>query len=196
MIHFYFDFSSPYSYIAAQWLPKLAADHARALVWHPILLGAIFKEVGNQSPVSYKLKDSYSVMDFARSARFEGVDYSHPTPFPVASQNAARIFLWLQGSHPERALSWAQTVWRAYFVQGENISETATLRNMAQTFGLEGTEAQEVIADDTIKALLKQSNEAALEQGVFGAPFFIVDGEKFWGNDRRAQLAAFLSGKA
>ena len=196
MIHFYFDFTSPYSYIAAQWLPKLAAAHEHQVAWHPVLLGAIFKEVGNQSPVSFKLKDSYSVMDFARSARFEGVEYQQPVQFPVASQNAARIFLWLQGSHPERALSWAQEVWRAYFVRGENISDAMTLLKLAQSFGLDGGEAQEVVADDTIKALLKQSNEDALAAGVFGAPFFIVDGERFWGNDRKAQLAAFLSSRA
>jgi 2-hydroxychromene-2-carboxylate isomerase len=117
MIDFYFDFSSPYSYIASEWLEPLAARHGRQVTWHPVLLGVIFKEVGNQSPVSYKYKAEYSVMDFARSARLEGLAYIHPTPFPIASQNAARLFLWLQGSNPQRAISWAREVFRAYFVR-------------------------------------------------------------------------------
>ena len=72
-IHFYFDFSSPYAYIASEWIAALAARHGRPVRWHAILLGVTFQAAELKSPVSYPIKREYSLRDFARSARFEGV---------------------------------------------------------------------------------------------------------------------------
>lgn len=77
-IDFWFDFSSPYSYVANAWVDALAARHGREVRRHAILLGATFHAAELKSPVSYPLKREYSIADFARSARFEGVPYSPP----------------------------------------------------------------------------------------------------------------------
>ena len=72
-IDFYFDFSSPYSYIASEWVAALAARHGRTVNWKAILLGVTFQAAELKSPVSYPIKRDYAMRDFERSARFEGV---------------------------------------------------------------------------------------------------------------------------
>ena len=74
-LDFYFDFTSPYSYIASEWIEALAARHGRTVRWHAILLGATFQAAELKGPVAYPIKREYSLRDFRRSARFEGVPY-------------------------------------------------------------------------------------------------------------------------
>jgi 2-hydroxychromene-2-carboxylate isomerase len=196
-IDFYFDFSSPYSYIASEWVEAVAARHGRAVNWHAILLGATFQAAELKSPVSYPLKREYSIRDFGRSARFAGLPYVMPTKFPIPTQNAARIFWWLHDTQsPERAVAWAHAGLRAYFTRGTDLSDVATLADVASESGLDAAAAQAAYTDPLWKERLKRENDAAIATGVFGAPFFIVDGEPFWGNDRRGQIEQWLSGQA
>jgi 2-hydroxychromene-2-carboxylate isomerase len=196
-IDFYFDFSSPYSYIASEWIGAVAARHARAVRWHAILLGVTFAAAELKSPVSHPLKREYSLRDFARSARFAGVPYAMPAKFPIPTQNAARVFWWLNDTQtPERAVAWAHAGLRAYFTRGLDLSDTTQLRTALAAAGLDAAAAEAAYADPIWKERLKRENEAAIAAGVFGAPFFIVDGEPFWGNDRRVQIEAWLGGQA
>jgi 2-hydroxychromene-2-carboxylate isomerase len=196
-IDFYFDFSSPYSYIASEWIDAVAARHGRAVNWHAILLGATFQAAELKSPVSYPIKREYSIRDFGRSARFAGLPYVMPAKFPISTQNAARIFWWLHDTvSPERAVAWAHAGLRAYFVRGVDLSDVAVLGTLAGESGLDAAAAQAAYTDPLWKERLKRENDAAIAAGVFGAPFFIVDGEPFWGNDRRGQIEQWLSGQA
>ncbi len=191
-IDFYFDFSSPYSYIASEWIDALAARHGRTVNWKAILLGATFQAAELKSPVSYPIKREYSLHDFERSARFAGVPLTVPQTFPIPTQNAARVFWWLADADVERARQWARHCLRAYFARGVDLSEAASLRQLAADFGLGGDAAEAVWNDTVWKLRLKAENEAAIAAGVFGAPFFVVDGEPFWGNDRRPQIERWL----
>ena len=196
-IDFYFDFSSPYSYIASEWVEAVAARHGRAVEWHAILLGVTFQAAELKSPVSHPIKGEYSIRDFGRSARFAGLPYVLPAKFPISTQNAARIFWWLHDTQsPQRAVAWAHTGLRAYFTRGVNLSDVAALGALAAEDGLDAAAAQDAYTDLLWKDRLKRENEAAIAAGVFGAPFFILDGEPFWGNDRRAQIEQWLSGQA
>jgi 2-hydroxychromene-2-carboxylate isomerase len=195
-IDFYFDFSSPYSYIASEWIEGLAERHGRTLRWHAILLGATFQAARIQSPVSYPIKGDYAYLDFARSARFEGVPYRQPQPFPIATQNAARVFWWLHERGPAPAAAWAHAAFRAFFARGVALNDAAQLKALAREHGLDADEAEKAWNDPAWKERLRQVNQAAVAAGVFGAPFFIVDGEPFWGNDRKAQLERWLAGGA
>lgn len=191
-IEFYFDFSSPYSFIASEWIAALAARHGRTVDWRAILLGATFQAAELKSPVSYPIKREYSLRDFARSARFAGVPFTFPAKFPIPTQNAARLFWWLKSHDAERAAAWAQCGLRAVFVRGIDLSDTAALRALAEEFGIDAAAAEAVWNDPAWKLALKNANDAAIAAGVFGAPFFVVDGEPFWGNDRRAQIERWL----
>lgn len=191
-IDFYFDFSSPYSYIASEWIAALAARHGRTVSWKAILLGATFQAAELKSPVSYPIKRDYALHDFERSARFAGVPLAIPEPFPIPTQNAARVFWWLHDQDPVRAVDWAHHGLRAYFARGVNLSDAAALKGLAAEFGIDAGAAEAVWNDSVWKLRLKAENEAAIAAGVFGAPFFVVDGEPFWGQDRRPQIERWL----
>jgi 2-hydroxychromene-2-carboxylate isomerase len=193
-IDFFFDFSSPYSYIANEWLDSLAAQHGRSVRRQAILLGATFQVAELKSPVSYPMKREYSLHDFARTARFEGLPFVLPAVFPIPTQNAARIFWWLQATRGDAAAAaWAQAGLRAVFTRGVALNEAQALKALAAEHGLDPAEAEAAWNDTQWKARLKQANDEAIAAGVFGAPYFIVDGEPFWGNDRKPQLQRWLA---
>lgn len=192
-IDFYFDFSSPYSYIANEWVDALAARHGRTVRRHAILLGVAFAAAELRSPVAYPIKRDYVLRDFARSARFEGLPYAQPDVFPVASQLAARIFWWQLAVAGEAAgAHWARSAFRAYFTRGSLLSDMAVLRGVAQDAGLDADAAEAASNHPEYKDALRRANAQALAAGVFGAPYFVVDGEPFWGNDRKAQIERTL----
>lgn len=193
-IDFWFDFSSPYAYIANEWVDAVAARHGRTVRRHAILLGVTFQAAELKPPVMFPLKGAYVLRDFARSARFEGLPYTPPPEFPIPTQNAARVFWWLHGTQgPAAAAAWATGGLRAVFAQGLPLHRPEGLTALAQAQGLVADEVQAVCADATWKARLKQANDEAIAAGVFGAPFFKVDGEPFWGNDRRPQIERWLA---
>lgn len=193
-IRFYFDFSSPYSYIAGEWLDGLAERHGRAVERRAILLGATFQAAELKAPVAHPIKREYSLHDFARSARFHGLPYRPPEPFPIPTQNAARVFWWLQETQGEAAAAaWSRAGLRAVFQRGLALNDGPTLKAVAAEAGLDPVAAEAVWNDPAWKERLKRANEEAIAAGVFGAPFFVVDGEPFWGNDRAPQIERWLA---
>lgn len=193
-VRFYFDFSSPYSYIANAWIDELAAGHGRAVERHAILLGVTFQAAELKSPVAHPIKREYSMRDVARSARFHGLSYRLPEPFPIPTQNAARVFWWLKDTRGEAAAAdWALAGLAAVFQRGLPLNDAATLKAVATEAGLDAAEVEAIWNDPAWKDRLKRANEAAIAASVFGAPFFIVDGEPFWGNDRRPQIERWLA---
>lgn len=192
-LRFWFDFSSPYSYIANEWVDAVAARHGRRVQRHAILLGATFQAAELKPPVAYPLKGSYSLRDFERSARFAGLPYQPPPVFPLPTQNAARVFWWLADTQgAEAAAAWATAGLRAMFVRQVPLHEPAALKALAAEQGLDPEATEAVWNDPAWKARLKQANDDAIASGVFGAPFVSVDGEPFWGNDRRPQIERWL----
>lgn len=193
-VRFHFDFSSPYSYIASAWIDALAARHGRTVDRQAILLGVTFQAAELKSPVAYPIKRDYSVRDFARSARFHGLPCRLPDPFPIPTQNAARIFWWLKDTRGEAAAAgWARAGLQAVFQRGAPLNDAATLKAVAAEAGLDADEVEAVWNDPVWKDRLKRANDEAIAAGVFGAPFFIVDGEPFWGNDRQPQIERWLA---
>jgi len=193
-IRFHFDFSSPYSYIANEWVDALAARHGRIVERHAVLLGVTFQAAELRPPVSYPIKGDYSRRDFERSARYEGVPYEAPPVFPIPTQNAARLFWWLKDTRgDDAAAAWATAGLRAVFARGTPLHEAPALRALATEHGLDADAAEAVWNDPVWKARLKRANDEAIAAGVFGAPFFVVDGEPFWGNDRKPQIERWLA---
>lgn len=193
-IDFYFDFSSPYSFLAAEQIQALAARHGRTVTFKPILLGIVFKAAGS-APLTeqYGPKARYSVHDFERSARFAGVRYRHPSKFPIGAVGASRAVLWLQQHRPEKANEFVRAVFRAFFQDDRDISDAAVVAQVAQSIGLDGQALMEAAQAPAIKDELRRRVEDAVAFGVFGAPTIVVDGEVFWGNDRLPQIERWLA---
>jgi 2-hydroxychromene-2-carboxylate isomerase len=192
-IDFWFDFSSPYGYLAAQKIDALAAQYGRTVDWHPMLLGVVFKQTGAAPLTEVPVKGPYSKRDFERSARFHGVDFRMPTVFPIPSQAPARIVLWAKARVPADGARVAKALYRALFVDGLDISKPEVAAEVAGRAGLDAAAARAAIDDPAVKDALKREVEAAIAAGVFGSPFVLVDGEPFWGMDRFDQIERWLA---
>lgn len=192
-LHFYFDFSSPYGYLAAMKIDELAAKYARPVEWHPILLGAIFKTTGAVPLVEVPLKGAYSRHDLKRTARFHHIPFTLPENFPINTVNTARAMLWIANKLGKAsAVQFAKAAYRAYFVEGIAIDEPTQIAQIATQLGLDGDAIARELSNQEIKDQLKAEVTSAQSQGVFGSPFVLVDGESFWGFDRFDQLEALL----
>ncbi len=193
-LEFYFDFASPYGYIAAQRIDVLAQKHGRGVDWRPMLLGAVFKVAGTQPLTEYPLKGKYSTYDFQRSAREHGIAFRMPSKFPLATIGAARGAYWLKATHPDKAVPFIKAVYAAYFVEDRDISSNDVLAEIAASLGIDAKAFLAGLEQPDIKAKLREVTEDAIQQrGVFGSPFTFVDGEPFWGADRLDQIDRWLS---
>ena len=191
-VDFYFEFSSPYGYIAANLVDDLAGRIGRDIRWRAFLLGPVFKATGSAPLVDIPMKGHYSRHDFGRSARFHGVGFSMPPKFPIGTVAAMRAFYWTQGREPELAKKLAKALYKAYFLDGRDISEPRTVVEVASSLGIDGAALEAGIADPAVKERAKSEVDGAMSRGVFGSPFFIVDGESFWGCDRIPMLEEWV----
>lgn len=192
IIEFYFDFTSPYSYLLAEKIDDLGAKHGRKVKWRPVLLGALFKTTGSVPLIQVPLKGEYSVRDFARSARFLGVPFKQPSKFPLATLAPARAYYWLHDRDCGKARAFAREAFRAYFLGDRDISDAAVVVNLAAAQGIDRGELAAALAGQELKDRLRKECDAALAKGMFGAPYVIIDGEPFWGADRLPQIERWL----
>ena len=192
-IDFYFDFSSPYGYLASQKIEALAAKHGRTVNWHPILLGAIFKITGGKPLPELPMKGEYARRDFARSAGFLGIPFKMPSVFPISSVAPSRAVVWATGKAPKKGAELAKALYRAFFVNDVNISEVENVVKVAAGIGFDADEVRAALNDQAIKDKTKSEVDAAIAKGVFGSPYIVIDGESFWGVDRLDQIEKWLA---
>lgn len=192
-IDFYFDFSSPYSYLLNERIDALAARFGRHVRRHPILLGVVFKATGS-APLTLQCpaKASYSLLDFARSARFMGLPYRHPEVFPLATQYAARAYYALEAQDEALARQFTVHAFRAVFVDNIDISSADAVLDLAARQGVDRDTLAAALQGPELKARLKQEVDAAIALGVFGAPYVVIDGTPFFGADRLPQIEHWL----
>lgn len=191
-VEFYFDFSSPYGYIAATRIDEIAERHGRAVAWRPILLGVVFKTTGMGPLPLVPLKGDYSLRDFARSARLYGVPFKMPATFPFSSVPASRAFYWLQDRDADLARRFARAAYHAVFPGQEDLGKVETVADIAAKLGVKREEILAALNDPAVKDRLKAEVDQAIAKGVFGSPFILVDGEPFWGADRLDQVDRWL----
>lgn len=179
-IDFYFDFASPYGFIAAMQMDGLA----RPVRWRPFLLGAVYKTFG-QSPLEHPLKRKYVIeVDAPRMAQRYGLKLKVPADFPEHALPPARAFYWIEQQEPAKAVAFAKAAYRQYWLEDCATSDAAVAADAGAAVGLERGAVLAGIQDAATKARLIDENEDAIRKGVFGSPFFLVDGEAFWGSDR------------
>ncbi len=194
-IDFYFDFSSPYGYFAAQGLEKVVAPFDRIVRWHPILIGVVMQKTGAEPLANVPMKGDYMARDCERLARFMDVPWQIPEPFPVSTVTAARAFYGLEqkdGGDQTRAVAFAKQVYRAYFAAGQNISDTSVVGEVLTSVSGGDTNIEHMVSDPSVKARLRAEIETSMERGVFGSPFVLVDDEPFWGADRFWMIKRWL----
>lgn len=195
MIEFFFDCSSPWTYLAFHNIQRLAAELEEPISWRPVLVGGIFNSVNpsvyamRDNPVpakqAYMLKD---LQDWARAAGLKIV--MPPKVFPVNSVKAMRGCIWLapQG----QLLPFASAVFEAYWAREEDISQDAQLLKICEQIGVNGDEFLAGIAQPAIKEQLKANTEEVIRRGGFGSPTIYLGDDMYFGNDRLPLVKAAI----
>ena len=192
-VEFWFDFSSPYGYLAATRIEAIAAKHGRAVSWKPFLLGVAFKIAGTAPLLDVPMKGAYSKHDFARSARLLGVPFVLPASFPFSGLAASRAFYWLDGRDKALAVRFAKAVYHQAFGEGRDVVGADKVAAIGESVGIASAEMLAALNDPAVKDRLKREVDAGIAKGVFGSPFIFVDGEPFWGSDRLDQVDRWLA---
>jgi 2-hydroxychromene-2-carboxylate isomerase len=191
-VDFYFEFSSPYGYIASRLAEDLEQRIGRPLRWRPILLGPIFKLTGQAPLTQLPMKGPYAQNDFSRTARLHKLPYRHPDKFPIGTVAACRAFYWMHDRDPAAARGLAKALYRAYFEDNRDIGAIPVLLEVAREAGVDAAALSAAIEDPAVKERMKAEEDAAIAAGVFGSPFFIADREPFWGVDRIPMLEQWV----
>lgn len=192
-IRFYFDFASPYAYFALDRVERLAIAHRRTVEWRPVLLWAVLKAHAIAAPLDAPAKRDYFLTDMPRSAAFYGVDYRQPETLGRSTHRAARLYYALAHRAPDIARGFGRAVFSAFFAEGVDISREDELVRIAAGLGVEANVGLEAMNGDIGRTRLAAAVEAAIADQVTGSPFFIVDGERFFGVDRLPQIEWRLS---
>jgi 2-hydroxychromene-2-carboxylate isomerase len=195
-LEFFFDCSSPWTYLAFHRVQPLAAEAGAELVWRPILVGGVFNEV-NQSvyeqranPVPAKAR--YYAKDLRDWARHVGIRIGNPTVFPVNSVKAMRACL--VADEERRLPAFARAVFEAYWGEDCDISKDEVVAELAARAGLDPAEVLAKIASPAYKEKLRRNTDELVARGGFGSPTLFVDGDDmYFGNDRLELVRAALS---
>jgi 2-hydroxychromene-2-carboxylate isomerase len=177
-IEFFYDYMSPFSYLANTQLPALAERTGAEIVYRPALLGATMKATGNSGPLVIQGKGNYNVADFQRWAKRYGVPAKFNPHFPFNSIRLLRaaIAAQIQGRFP----AFHSAAFRAIWEEELDPSKEEALHRLLEVAQLDPA----WIEGDDIKNRLRANVDEAVSRGAFGAPTFFVNGEMFWGNDR------------
>ncbi|MEM7608009.1 MAG: 2-hydroxychromene-2-carboxylate isomerase [Myxococcota bacterium] len=173
-MEFFFDVVSPYSYLASTQIASL--ESLTTVRWRPMYLGGLMGAVGNVPPGSLAPRARYMLQDLQRWAARYDVPFRFPKVFPQKTLRAMRM---IEAAN-DRA-SAARRLFRAYWVEGENLSDDATLERLSEEIGEPLFERS---ADSAVKDALRASTDEAASRGAFGAPTFFVGDTMFFGNDR------------
>lgn len=187
MIEFFFDCSSPWTYLAWHNIQPLAKELGAAISWRPILVGGIFNTVNpsvyaqRETPVP--LKARYMKKDLADWARSAGLAIKMPpTVFPVNSVKAMRGCIWLGN---EQMVPFARAAFEAYWGDDKDISQDAVLTEICAKVGIDPAKFFAGIGDQAIKDQLKANTDEVMARGGFGSPtIFVNKTDMYFGNDR------------
>jgi 2-hydroxychromene-2-carboxylate isomerase len=192
-IEFYFDFISPYGYFASEKIGGVASHFDRSVDWKPVLLGiTVLKVMGLKPLMETPLKSDYIRHDKQRMAKLLNVPFHEHNIKGVNSLNALRAFLWLKAKDPELAIRFAQRIYQRLWVKGLDITEPEAAAAEAEVLGVDSHALLQGIGCPATKETLKSAVQDAIDRGVFGTPYFIVDGEPIWGVDRLWMLEHWL----
>ena len=192
-VEFIFDVGSPYSYLAFKALPAVAQAAGARIVWRPVLLGALIKAAGNQSPVEVSAKMRWVEEDLSRCAAALGVPFSLNPHFPVNTLLPMRVAVGLQAQRPADFQAYVAAAFDAMWVRGRNLADPAEFAAAMKEAGFDADALLALAADQDVKDLLRGNTEVAVTRGVFGAPTFFVGEQMFWGQDRLEQVARALA---
>ena len=190
-VDFYFDVGSPTAYLAHNRLKQLKLEYGCSVIYHPVLLGGLFKASGNSSPVTVPAKGRYMMMeDLPRFARLYNVPLNTNPHFPINTLNLMRGAV--SSLDEEYFDTYIDTIFNAIWVESRNMGDIDTVIEVLSDAGLDAQSILEATQNPEVKQQLISNTEQAVERGLFGAPTMFVDGEMFFGQDRLQFVEAAL----
>jgi len=195
MIEFFFDCSSPWTYLAFHNIQPLAREFGEEIIWRPILVGGIFNTINpsvyasREKPVPVKAR--YMLKDLGDWARAAGLAIKMPpTVFPVNSVKAMRGCIFLG----KDMVPFARTVFEIYWGEDQDISQDAVLAEVCRRVGVDPQRLFAGISQQTVKDQLKANTDEVMARGGFGSPTMFLDKtDIYFGNDRLPLIREALS---
>lgn len=193
-VEFFWDVTSPYTYLAATRIEDVAAAAGVRVHWRPFLLGGVFKATGNRPPAEVTAKAGYMLDDLETWARYYGVPFRFPSTFPINSLLPMRAAIAVDEEGHLAPNDYANAVMRAYWTEDRDVSQPEVLTEVLAEAGLDPDPVLDRTSAPEVKERLKALTGEAVQRGAFGAPSFFVGDKLFWGNDRLPLLEAWLKG--
>ncbi|HVC45534.1 MAG TPA: 2-hydroxychromene-2-carboxylate isomerase [Candidatus Binataceae bacterium] len=182
-IEFFFDYGSPFSYLAHIQLPGFAKRNGATVVYRPILLGAVLKATANSSPMSVPAKARYMGTELKRWAARYGVRFAL-NPHPFLGNTLALMRGAVAARHLGAFPAYNEAIFRAIWAEGLDLGNPAVLAGVTHRAGLDPAGLAANSDRPEIKDELRRNTDEAVARGAFGAPTIFVGDEMFWGNDR------------
>jgi 2-hydroxychromene-2-carboxylate isomerase len=181
-LEFFFDYTSPFSYLADTQLPGMARRTGAEIVYRPMFLGGVMHETGNQPPATLPARAKYLPHDIRRWVSRYGIEFAFNPNFPLQTLPALRAAFAAQdtGVFPRYHAALFHAAWG----KPRNLSDPAVLRDVIAEAGLDAEALLAAASSEPLKARLKSATAEAVARGAFGAPTFFVGNEMFFGNDR------------
>ncbi len=195
-IEFFFDYSSPWTFLAYDRIERIAEEMDATLVWKPFLVGGVFNTINptvyqrRENPVPPK--DNYYRKDMHDWAKLQGIRIGHPPVFPVNSVKALRgAFL---AEELGRISSYSRAVFEAYWTDLRDISQDDVLADIVAGAGIDRERFFASIAAQPAKDRLRANTDELIRRGGFGSPTMFVDGDDmYFGNDRLELMQALTA---
>jgi 2-hydroxychromene-2-carboxylate isomerase len=183
-LDFFYDYGSPYSYLADTRLASLRRRTGCEIAYRPMLLGGVFKATGNRSPAfeSVEAKRAYGSREMARWVAHLVVPFQFNPHFPINTLNLMRA------AHAAQQLDvfdgFHAAIFPAMWARGENLGDPEVCTRVLNEADVDAQALFAAATTDDAKRALRETTEEAIERGAFGAPTFVVGDEMFFGNDR------------
>ena len=189
----YFSPQSGFAYLGHDRLTRIAAEHGATVLWRPVDIAKVFAESGTTSPAKQSpVRLAYRRADMARYAKALGLPLNPMPPFwPVNTIPAARMIIAAERSGADVA-AYIGAVFRAIWTRDMDTSASETLMLLASELGLDGEDLARVAGSRQTEDTLARYTAEAVAAGVFGSPTYVIDGERFWGQDRLDFVASRL----
>ena len=179
-VTFCFDFGSPYSYLAYNYLSPIK-DAGAQIELKPVLLGGIFKATGNQPPATVQKKGEYMFKDIQRWSKKLNVSFKMNPYFPILTVPHMRGAILAQKKNILE--DYMQSMFDSMWLKGLNLNDQEILTKVASESGIDPNDFAEGISSDEIKDELRLNTQFAIDKGAFGVPTYFLENEIFWGID-------------
>ena len=180
-LEFYFDFISPYSFLAYKKLISLNNKNKIKVIYKPLLLGGLHKLGGITAPAFNKRKMKNMKNDCELIAKKNNINFKWNDKFPINSLYLMRGYLTMENKFKDKFF---EVCFDAYWKDNVDISSEINIKNILKVCDLDNNTFFENIQSQKIKDELRELTNLAFEKDIFGAPTFVVNNKIFWGQDR------------